>query len=134
MLAIFIAFPLLFGGTIVLAAHTSGHVTGSSSNGSSNPVTGSSPVINTQLTNPIKAKSFSELIGMLISSVIYILSPFLVLAFVYVGFLFVQAQGNGTKLKEAKDAFLWTVVGAFIFMSAWGFSKILESTVKTLAQ
>lgn len=120
--------PLFFVGVSVFAQGMSGQ-TGS---GEMSGTTGGILDINTKLENPIKARSFSELIGMLISSVVYILSPFLVLAFVYVGFLFVQAQGNGTKLEEAKSAFLWTVVGAFILMSAWGLSKVLESTVKSL--
>lgn len=136
-LAALIVLPVLFLGTLAFANL---HIVGAPVSGGTSGVpvsggtSGPSLSVSTQLQNPIKSKTFSDLIATLISSVVYILSPFLVLAFIYIGFLFVQAQGNETKLEEAKSAFLWTVVGAFILMSAWGFSKIIESTVKTLAQ
>lgn len=108
--------------------------TASAINGTTHGTPAPDLTISKKLENPIKAESFSDLVATLIDYVITILFPFLVIAFIYVGFLFVQAQGKEDKIIEAKSAFLWTVVGAFILMGAWGFSKVLESTVKTLAE
>lgn len=37
---------------------------------------------------------------------------------VFVGFKFVTAQGNETKISEAKNMLLWTVIGALILLGA----------------
>lgn len=99
-----------------------------SGDGSGTPGSSGSKVI----INIIKVDTFSQLVEQLISDVVVIAFPFLILAFIYVGFLFVQAQGNADKIGEARSALLWTVVGAFILLGSWGFSKVLENTVKTL--
>ena len=108
--------------SVFAAAPTGGTGGGAMSGGSAN--------VDEKIHNPINTDTFSAFVGQLISTIITVLFPFLVLAFIYVGFLFVQAQGNTTKLEEARSALTWTVVGAFIMMAAWGFSKVLEATVR----
>lgn len=56
-----------------------------------------------------------------------------VLMIVYVGFLFVVARGNETKITEARKALLWTVIGALILLGAVAIAKGIEATVKALS-
>lgn len=117
-----LSLSFIFSPMVAFGDHLAGHVGGTPGDTPGN--------IDKTLNNPISTDTFSEFVGVLISTIITVLFPFLVLAFIYVGFLFVMAQGNTTKLEEARAALTWTVVGAFIMMAAWGFSKVLEATVK----
>ncbi len=113
----FVVLSLLFTWTFVLA----GHVTG-----------GAGLSVHEELQNPIKYDTFSEFVEAVIEAAVLILMPFVVLAFVWSGFLFVKAQGKPEDIKKAKDAILWSVVGAFILLGAWGFAQIIGQTVATI--
>jgi hypothetical protein len=52
---------------------------------------------------------------------------------VYVGYLFVVAQGNDTKLSEAKQALLYTVIGALILLGAQAIAIGICQTTSALA-
>ena len=86
------------------------------------------------LQNPIIYSTFPAFVEGVTNAAVQVLMPFVVLAFIYSGFLFVKAQGKDTELKKAKDAILWSVVGALILFGAWGFAKIIGTTVKTFTQ
>ncbi len=85
-----------------------------------------------RLQNPIEADSFQELINDIVSVAMLIGGPLVVLAFVYTGFLFVKAQGNSTKLSDAKEALLYTVIGAFILLGAQVIATLVGGTVDQL--
>ena len=87
-----------------------------------------------QIVNPIKYNDFSSFVAAVLKTAVDILMPFVVLAFIWSGFLFVRAQGNEKELEEAKSAIKWSIVGAFILMGAWGFAQIISTTVSTLTQ
>ncbi len=87
-----------------------------------------------QIVNPIKYNDFSSFVAAVLQTAVNILMPFVVLAFIWSGFLFVRAQGNEKELEEAKSAIKWSIVGAFILMGAWGFAQIISTTVTTLTQ
>lgn len=82
--------------------------------------------------NPLKVSSIPELINLILGLVIDIGLPVVALAIIYVGFLFVSARGNESKLSEAKTAFLWTVVGAAIVLGAFVISTAIEGTINSL--
>ena len=56
-----------------------------------------------------------------------------ILMLVYVGYLFVTARGNDAKITEARQALLWTVVGALILIGAKAISTGIEATVRALS-
>lgn len=56
-----------------------------------------------------------------------------ILMLVYVGFLFVTAQGNPSKIEEARRMLLWTVVGALILLGAKAIAMGIEATVRALS-
>lgn len=84
------------------------------------------------LENPIKYSNFSDFVAGVTQTAVRVLLPFVVLAFIYSGFLFVKAQGNEKELEEAKKAIKWSIVGAFILFGAWGFAEIIKTTISTI--
>ena len=84
------------------------------------------------LENPIKYSNFSDFVAGVTQTAVKVLLPFVVLAFIYSGFLFVKAQGNEEELVEAKKAIKWSIVGAFILFGAWGFAEIIKTTISTI--
>lgn len=86
----------------------------------------------TQIENPLKYDTFSEFAAAVIETAVKVLMPFIVLAFIYSGFLFVKAQGNEKELAEAKTAIWYSVIGAFILLGSWGFAQIIGETVSTI--
>jgi len=87
-----------------------------------------------QFANPLKDEynTFPKFVAGVTKAAVDILMPFVVLAFIWSGFLFVRAQGNETELEKAKSAIKWSVIGAFILLGAWGFAQIIGTTVSTI--
>jgi hypothetical protein len=86
----------------------------------------------TTLENPIKYNNFSDFVAGVTQTAVQVLMPFVVLAFIYSGFLFVKAQGNEKELETAKEAIKWSIVGALILFGAWGFAQIIKTTISTI--
>lgn len=84
------------------------------------------------LPNPICASSFQDLIQKLLKIVLDIGVPVATLFIIYSGFLFVKAQGNPEKLKEAKETFFWTIVGTAVLLGAWVLAQAIAGTVESL--
>lgn len=99
--------------------------------GSATPV-----AVTAELTNPLKDEynTFSKFTAAVVKTAVNIMLPFVVLAFVYSGFIFVKAQGKEKELEEAKTAIRYSVIGAFILFGAWGFAQIISDTVTTLTE
>ena len=88
---------------------------------------------NELIDNPLEnINSIKELIVAILSIVIKIGVPIVAIALVYVGFLFVKAQGNETELKTAKDAFKYTIIGAGLVLGAVVISQAIQATVENL--
>lgn len=100
--------------------------------GSPSPLGGGGVGAPVTITNPILFGTFSAFVAEVIRVAVEILTPFVVLAFVWSGFMFVRAQGNEKELEEAKSAIKWSVIGAFILMGAWGFAQIIGATIRTI--
>ena len=56
-----------------------------------------------------------------------------ILMLVYVGYLFVVAQGSDTKITEARKALLWTIVGALILLGSQAIAIAIRETVQALS-
>ncbi len=100
------------------------------------PTSGINPpndcVTSGKLCNPINAKSINEVIKKILEAVIKIGIPIIALAIVYSGFLFVSARGKPEKLKEAKSALLYTLIGAAILLGSWAIAQLISETVLAL--
>ncbi len=55
-----------------------------------------------------------------------------VLMLVYVGFLFVVAQGEPAKITAARSALLWTVIGALVLLGAQAIASGIQATIQAL--
>lgn len=85
------------------------------------------------LTNPLNSiNSLPDLLDAILKAVVQIGSIILVLALVYVGFQFVVAQGNEEKLKSARSALMWTVIGGLVLLGAQVIESVILTTVKAL--
>ena len=86
------------------------------------------------ITNPLGGISdLPTLLNAILKFVATELGPVIVtLMLVYCGFLFVVAQGNDEKLRDARTALLWTVIGALILLGAAALQSVITATVNGL--
>ena len=84
------------------------------------------------ICNPIQATSITGLIKTILEGVIKIGMPVIALAIIYCGFLFVSAQGKPEEIKKAKDALVYTLIGAAILLGAWALAQLVSETVLAL--
>lgn len=85
-----------------------------------------------QICNPIKYDDFSEFVLAVTEAAVDVIMPFVFIAFIYTGFLFVRAQGKPDEIKKAQQSLMWSVIGAAILLGAYGFSEIIRSTISTI--
>lgn len=108
--------------------------TGSGSNTGGSSGSGSNTVIT--LDNPLKG--FGTLQGfveaVLNNIVLPVGSVVVVIFIIYSGFLFVTAQGNESKLEEAKHSLLTVVIGAAILLGALAISSAINGTLCQLVK
>lgn len=84
------------------------------------------------LVNPLRAQNIQQLLGIILGGLVQIGTIILVLMLVWVGFLFVFAQGNEEKVREARTALMWTVIGGLVLLGARAIASLLEATVNAL--
>lgn len=84
------------------------------------------------LVNPLRATTIQQLLGIILGGLVQIGTIILVLMLVWVGFLFVFAQGNEEKVREARTALMWTVIGGLVLLGARAIATLLEATVNAL--
>lgn len=88
----------------------------------------------TPIDNPLgETKTVEAVMKQLLVGVIKIGIPIVALAIIYSGFLFVKAQGNPEELTKAKEALLYSLIGAAILLGAWAITEVVFETVKSLA-
>ena len=83
------------------------------------------------LDNPLgnKINNLPSFIYMILDIVFQIGAIFSVLAIIYVGFLFVSARGDPEKLKTARTAFLYTVIGIALLLGGRLIASVIGSTI-----
>lgn len=86
-----------------------------------------------RIHNPLgDTTDIPELIQKALQGALKIGVPIVALAIIYSGFLFVFAMGNPEKLKKAKDALLYTLIGAAILLGSWAIATLIVTTVRGL--
>jgi len=88
--------------------------------------------IETEIENPLGDSGADDLptfIEKAIDIVLTIGIPIVVLAIIYSGFLFIQAQGNPEKLKTAKKTLLFTIIGATLLLGSYVIANAIGNTV-----
>ncbi len=85
-----------------------------------------------KICNPINESTLTGLIKTLLESVIKIGMPVIALAVIYCGFLFVKAQGKPEEITKARDALLYTLIGAAVLLGSWAIAELIKNTVGAL--
>lgn len=94
------------------------------------PNAGGESDISIAIENPLKGiDSPEDLLNALVKAVVIIAAPIIVLFIILSGFKYVTAQGDPTKLAEAKRALVYSIIGAVIVI---GSSAILEIVANTI--
>ena len=97
--------------------------------------TPSDPNAQGKIVNPLGPNGPTSLEGFiktLLEGVLKVGIPVVALAIIYCGFLFVSARGNSEKLTKAKDALLFTLIGAAILLGSWAIAQLIRDTVLAL--
>lgn len=87
---------------------------------------------NGKICNPLKTDSITDFIKNLLENIIKIGIPIIALAIIYSGFLFVFARGNPEKITSAKEALLYTLIGAALLLGSWALAQLISNTVLSL--
>ncbi len=104
------------------------------------PAITNAPGPNVTLLNPLKGVDCSKGNGNCLSAfllnildfIINIGSIVVILMLVFVGYKFVAAQGSDSKITEARQMLLWTVIGALVLLGAKAISAGILATVQAL--
>lgn len=128
LLTVGIGLALFVSPLVVLADTISG-------NGTGGTVSGNTSITQTsgQVVNPLGVTSICGLIKALLGAAVAIGIPIAVLFIVWAGLKFVLARGNAEELSQARQNFLYTVIGIAIFLGAWLLSMVIVNTVNSLA-
>jgi len=86
-----------------------------------------------KIKNPLG--STNDLFGFLekiIEAMLQLGAVLAVIVVIYAGFLFVTAQGDEGKIKTAKNALLYTVIGLAILLGARIIASVIENTIRSV--
>jgi len=85
-----------------------------------------------QLRNPLPegVDTITELIQLILESIVLPIGSIVVVFFIiFTGFKFVTAQGNPEKISEARQMFVWTIVGTAVLLGSWAIVVAIEGTL-----
>ena len=97
---------------------------------------GTGTQITTTINNPLGAdgpQNIPDFIKKVIEVVLTVGVPIIVLAIIYTGFLFVQAQGNSEAITKAKKTLMYTLIGAALLLGAFVIAQAIGATVKDIS-
>lgn len=83
------------------------------------------------LQNPLNSSisSIPDLLLAILNIIVIIMIPIVIFFIVYSGFLFVTAQGNDSKLTEAKRSLLYAIIGGVLIIGAEAITAIIKNVV-----
>ena len=84
------------------------------------------------LRNPLKADNIPDLIRDIAIFARNVGLPIAIIFIVYAGFLFVSAKGNEKKLESAKETFKWAIIGAALIAGASFLAQAIVNFVEGL--
>ena len=126
-----IVFVFIMIGNVAFAVCSDGTNTNPCPDGlADNPITS----INTKILNPLgnNINDIPSFIKAIINIVLIVGIPIVVLAIIYVGFLFVKAQGNPEEITKAKQALIYTLIGAALLLGAFVIANAIGKTVEEI--
>jgi hypothetical protein len=88
----------------------------------------------TGLCNPLGYSDLATFLKQLLQIVAQIGFPVIVLFMVYIGFLYISAEGKPEKITKVHQFFFWALVGALLILGAEALSIAIQATVGQLSQ
>ncbi len=85
-----------------------------------------------RLENPLAGSNITTvegLLAVLLDILVIIATPIVVIFIILSGFKYVTAQGNETKLEEAKRALIYAIIGGVLIIGASAIAEIIAGTV-----
>lgn len=84
-----------------------------------------------QLQNPLNSdiNSVEGLLTVLLDILVIIATPIVVIFIILAGFKYVTAQGDTTKLEEAKRALIYSIIGGVLIIGAAAIAEIIRGTI-----
>lgn len=80
-----------------------------------------------EVDNSLTSESFFSFLGNLISTSIEYVAVLSVLALVVAWIMYLTSSGEDEKVKKAKTAIIWSLVGVLVSTSAWAIINLLNS-------
>jgi len=80
--------------------------------------------------NPLAYGNLPAFIQAVLQAVIYIVTPLVVLAIIYAGYMFIEARGRPEALEKARFALFASLLGALIILGAAALSTAICHTVQ----
>lgn len=78
------------------------------------------------IPNPLGCNDVGCVLQKIASFLLTIATPILTIMVLWAGYLFLTSAGNEEKIREARKALLWAVIGFAIVLINWGFASIVE--------
>lgn len=85
-----------------------------------------------KLFNPLKATSLEGLLVSVLAFIARLGFIVVVVMIIWVGFMFVSAQGVPDKISKAKTALFWTIIGGLILIGAQAIAMLVQATASSL--
>jgi len=89
----------------------------------------------TLICNPLQsgATTITDVVNLVLKNVVLPIGAVIVVfMIIYSGFLFVTAQGSEDKIKNAKQTFLYTIIGAAVLLGALVISELIQKTFEAI--
>ncbi len=83
-----------------------------------------------EIPSPLKCNTFEECVGLLAQFVYLISIPIASIMILYSAFLFMTSAGNEEKVKKAKRALTWALVGVGIIVIGAGFITLIKDILQ----
>lgn len=84
-----------------------------------------SKIAHAQLSNPLKANSIPELIGIIIQAILGIVGSIALLMFIYGGFMWLTSGGNDKKIEEGRKTLVWSILGLALIFASYAILKFI---------
>lgn len=88
--------------------------------------------IQIQFQNPLKSPDLDSLIRDVIAIITYILVPLMALAFMYVGFQYIKAQGKSNDINTAHKNLQYVLIGSAVILGAGTILAVIQNTVTAI--
>ncbi len=82
-------------------------------------------ITSAQLTNPMRANSIPELVGLIITAILGIVGSIALLMFIYGGFTWLTSGGAEKKIKEGRETLIWSIMGLAVIFASYAILRFV---------